>query len=140
MSPSPTSYDPRYLAGVVLFNRQDYFEAHEAWEDLWAESHGAGRKFYQGLIQAAVGLCHYCNGNFNGAIKLYHSSRDYLQGCPTPFLGLDIEEFGRQMESCYHDLLAGARTEIDPERLPEIRLEPAPEQWPDPAEVLPEAD
>ena len=56
MSETETTYDPRYLAGVLLFNRQDYFEAHEAWEDLWSESHGPARKFYQGLIQAAVGV------------------------------------------------------------------------------------
>jgi predicted metal-dependent hydrolase len=138
MSTSSANYDPRYLAGVVLFNRQDYFEAHEAWEDLWTEAHGQERKFYQGLIQAAVGLCHYCNGNLNGAVKLYHSSRGYLEGCPSPFLGLDIEAFGRQMEACFRDLLAGSQAEIDPELLPELVLEPAPESWPDPAEFVPE--
>ena len=37
-----TSYDPRYLAGIVLFNRGDYFEAHEVWEDLWMETAGPG--------------------------------------------------------------------------------------------------
>ena len=42
-------YDPRYLAGIVLFNRGDYFEAHEVWEELWADSHGTERKFHQGL-------------------------------------------------------------------------------------------
>ncbi len=137
-------YDPRYLAGVLLFNRQDYFEAHEAWEDLWSESHGPERRFYQGLIQAAVGLCHFVNGNRNGAIKLYHSARDYMEGCPSPTLGLDVADFWRQMEVCFRDLLAVSppdrSTEIDPERLPEIRLSPEPATWPDPAEFVPEED
>ena len=74
-------YDPRYLAGVLLFNAHDYFEAHEVWEDLWAASHGTERRFYQGLIQAAVGLCHFSNGNLGGAAKLYRSSRDYMEAC-----------------------------------------------------------
>jgi predicted metal-dependent hydrolase len=134
MSQDELAHDPRYLVGVLLFNRQDYFEAHEAWEDLWSESHGAARKFYQGLIQASVGLCHFCNGNRNGAVKLYHSSRDYLSGCPSPFQGLDLADFARQMETCFHDLLNGADAEIDPDRLPEIHLDPVPSQWPDPAE------
>jgi uncharacterized protein len=133
-------YDPRYLVGVLLFNRQDYFEAHEGWEDLWSESHGPARKFYQGLIQAAVGLCHFCNGNRNGAVKLYHSSLDYLAGCPSPFLGLDLEDFKRQMEACFRDILDGQDAEIDPERLPEMRLNPEPDRWPDPADTLHDED
>ena len=78
------SYDPRYLAGVRFFNDRDFFEAHEVWEDLWAESHGDERRFYQGLIQAAVGLFHFGNGNLAGAVKLYHSSRDYMRPCGAP--------------------------------------------------------
>ena len=33
-------YDPRYLVGIVHFNRGDYFEAHEVWEDLWTRRPG----------------------------------------------------------------------------------------------------
>jgi hypothetical protein len=134
------SYDPRYLAGVLLFNAGDYFEAHEVWEDLWADSHGAEHRFYQGLIQAAVGLCHFHNGNLVGAAKLYHSSRDYMTRCGSPFLGLDVEEFWRQMEACFQPLLGPAppdrTTRPAPDRLPIIRLEPKPESWPDPEEFL----
>src|SRR5581483_2202811 len=89
-SPPMADYDPRYLAGVLLFNAGDYFEAHEVWEDLWAESHGPARRFYQGLIQAAVGLCHFGNGNLGGAAKLYRSSRDYMDGLGERFFGLDV--------------------------------------------------
>ena len=46
-------YDPRYLAGVVLFNRGDFFEAHEAWEALWMDTAGEEKKFIQGLIPSA---------------------------------------------------------------------------------------
>src|SRR5262249_34694592 len=95
------AYDPRYLAGVLLFNAGDYFEAHEVWEDLWSEGHGDERRFYQGLIQAAVGLCHFGNGNLGGAVKLYHSARDYMARCPPVLLGLDIAEFWKRMEACF---------------------------------------
>src|SRR4051794_2522850 len=89
MEVSPDQYDPRYLAGIVLFNRGDFFEAHEAWEALWMETATPEKQFYQGLIQAAVGLCHFCNGNVRGAVKLYHSSKDYMVRYGSPFLGLD---------------------------------------------------
>src|SRR5262245_57419384 len=63
MAESETAYDPRYLAGVLFFNRRDFFEAHEVWEDLWQECTGPERKFVQALIQAAVALYHFGNGN-----------------------------------------------------------------------------
>ncbi len=137
-------YDPRYLAGVVLFNDQDWFEAHEVWEDLWAESHGEERRFYQGLIQAAVGLCHFHNGNLGGAAKLYRSSRDYMSGLGSPFLGLDVAEFWRCMEECFRPVLGPEppprSTRPDPALLPTIRLDPPPESWPDPDAYLPEEE
>src|ERR1700674_1570492 len=86
-------YDPRYLAGIVLFNRGDFFEAHEVWEDLWRDCAGPDRRFYQALIQAAVGLLHFCNGNARGAVKLYHSSRDYMGRYGSPHLGLNVTAF-----------------------------------------------
>jgi hypothetical protein len=135
-----STYDPRYLAGVLLFNAGDFFEAHEVWEDLWADSHGLERRFYQGLIQAAVGLCHYGNGNLNGAVKLYRTSRGYMEGCPSPFLGLDTADFWRQMEVCYRPLLGTEAPDRDvrpdPALLPQVRLEPPPESWPDPEDYL----
>ncbi len=136
------SYDTRYLAGIVLFNQQDLFEAHEAWEDLWSESHGTERRFYQGLIQAAVGLCHFSNGNLGGALKLYRTSREYMEVCGRSFLGLDLVLFWQQMEACFAPLLTGMPDRAlrpEPERLPVLILDPPPEEWPTP-DSLPEHD
>lgn len=134
------SYDPRYLAGIMLFNEQDFFSAHEVWEDPWADSHGAERRFYQGLIQAAVGLCHFENGNLNGAVKLYRSSGDYLNGCPSPFLGLDVNEFRRRMEDVHRPLLGNPPIDRtlrpNPDHFPKITLDPTPEVWPNPRDFL----
>jgi predicted metal-dependent hydrolase len=138
------TYDPRYLAGILFFNEQDYFEAHEVWEDLWSESHGDERRFYQGLIQAAVGLYHFSTGNLGGAIKLYRSSHDYMAPCGSWFLGLDVETFWQQMERCYRPLLATATPDRtlrpDPELLPIIALDPPPAAWPDPVDFIPDSD
>lgn len=129
--------NPRYLAGVLLFNEQEFFEAHEVWEDLWAESHGDTRRFYQGLIQAAVGLCHFANGNLRGALKLYRTSHGYMEGLPTPFQDLDLTRFWQEMDSCFAPLLVWKEGEQAPEltnaMLPIITLDPPPAAWPDPA-------
>jgi hypothetical protein len=137
-------YDPRYLAGVLLFNAQDYFEAHEVWEDLWSESHGEERRFYQGLIQAAVGLCHFGNGNLGGAAKLYRSARDYMERCPSPFLGLDTRAFWGQMEQCFRPLLGPEPPDRtlrpDLALVPVLTLDPPPHEWPDPDDYLPDEE
>lgn len=144
MTPSAAEYDPRYLAGIVLFNRGDFFEAHEVWEDLWMDTAGPDKQFFQGLIQVAVGLCHFCNGNVRGAVKLYHSSRDYLSRYTSPHYGLNLDEFGRQMQSCFAELLAleapDRRIEIEEELMPTIQLVPEPDYWPEPAEFLPDEE
>ena len=49
----PDTPDPRYLAGIDLFNRGEFFDAHDAWEELWTDCPSADRRFYQSLIQAA---------------------------------------------------------------------------------------
>src|SRR5438128_5421786 len=126
------AYDRRYLGGILFFNAQDFFEAHEVWESLWLDGAGAERKFVQGLIQAAVALYHFGNGNLRGATKLYRSSRDYMVVYPSPYLGLDIPAFWQRMERCFAEVLAGS----DPDRslrpdealLPTITLDPPPER------------
>src|SRR5438445_12011078 len=141
---TPRSYDPRYLAGIVLFNRSDFFEAHEVSEDLWTLAPAPERTFYQSLIQAAVGLCHFCNGNLRGAVKLYHSSRDYMSRFGPHHLGLDTTAFWRQMEACFAELLRQPepkeRIEPNEDLIPTITLEPPPASWPDPAGYIHEAD
>lgn len=136
-------YDPRYLAGIVLFNRGDFFEAHEVWESLWMETPDPDRRFYQGLIQAAVALCHFGNGNLRGAAKLYRSSRDYMNRFGSPFLGLDQHTFWKDMDLCFADVPRGAETgdrsvQLREEVIPEISLDPAPDAWPDPEPFLEE--
>lgn len=124
------AYDPRYLEGIAFFNACEYFESHEVWEDLWTEYRGEARKFYQGLIQAAVALYHFGNGNLRGARKLHGSVHGYLEPYGPKYLGLDLETFLREFDAC----LAGVTSapdgapvaELDPELLPEIRLDPPP--------------
>lgn len=135
-------YEPRYLAGIVLFNRGEFFEAHEVWESLWMETFGPEKKFYQALIQAAVGLCHFCNGNLRGAAKLYRSSREYMSRYEPVMFGLDQANFWADMQRCFAPVFAADENAkgITPDEalIPEIELNPPPESWPDPAPFLEE--
>lgn len=142
MDQQAVDYDPRYLAGILFFNEQDFFEAHEVWESIWLDCTGPERRFYQGLIQAAVGLFHFGNGNVRGAAKLYHSSRRYMEAYSSPYLGLDITAFWQRMERCFAELLAATDPDrslrLDQALIPQITLNPPPASWPDPTEFVDE--
>jgi predicted metal-dependent hydrolase len=122
------AYDPLYLKGIEHFNECDFFESHEVWEALWTDYRGPSRKFYQGLIQAAVALYHFGNGNIRGAKKLYNSSRDYLRPYGSKHMGLDLEAFLGQFGRCFAEVAATTEEfpviDLDPELIPEIHLEP----------------
>lgn len=137
-------YDPRYLAGILFFNRHDFFEAHEVWEDLWGDCNEHDRRFYQALIQAAVALYHYGNGNLRGATKLYGTSKGYMDRYPSSHLGLDCVDFWRRMAMCFAPMHAETdllRRDLRPDEalIPTITLDPPPETWPDPESFV-EAD
>ncbi|MGA0038967.1 MAG: DUF309 domain-containing protein [Pirellulales bacterium] len=127
--PDP-SYERLYLAGIATFNDCDYYESHELWEELWTDYRGPSRKFYQGLIQAAVALYHFGNGNIRGARKLHASARAYLEPYKPHHLGLDLEQFVAAFDRCLAEVAASQEDfpdiTLDPELLPEIHLDPPP--------------
>ena len=121
-------YDPLYLQGIAYFNACEFFEAHEVWEDLWKSYTGDLRLFYKGLIQAAVALHHFGNGNIRGARKVYRSSRGYLTAYRPGCMGLDLEEFLPKFDACFAEVDASQeeypKIDVDPELIPEIALNP----------------
>lgn len=129
-----TEYDLRYLAGILYFNRREFFDAHEVWEDLWHDCGPENRRFYQSLIQAAVALYHWGNGNERGARRLFQSGRNYMSVYPDRHLGLDRIRFWREMEIAVADVLQDSAPDpskrLDTSLCPTIELEPVPSAWP----------
>ena len=96
--------DPRYLAGIDLFNRGEFFDAHDVWEELWTDCPtAADRRFYQSLIQAAVALYHAGRGNRAGADRLFRSGRAYMAPYRPARHGLVVDDFWRQVEAALAD-------------------------------------
>ncbi|MHB8899331.1 MAG: DUF309 domain-containing protein [Thermoguttaceae bacterium] len=92
---------PLFLQGIEHFNRGEYFDSHEVWEELWIDETGEDRRFYQGLIQAAVALYHLENGNPVGSRKLVDSSAAYLQRYGPRHQGLNVDDFVRSVQRCF---------------------------------------
>lgn len=66
--------------GIHLFNKGEYWEAHEVWEREWfPDRKGPDSGFYKGLIQVAAGCLHYQRHNRRGALNKWRSGSDYLR-------------------------------------------------------------
>lgn len=100
-----TSYPEKYLEGLRLFNEEEFFDCHDVLEELWADTQGDERKFYQGLIQLSISLFHFGNENFGGAKKLYDSSRKYLEPYRPQYMGIDVDQLLEDHRGCFAELL-----------------------------------
>ena len=86
-------FPPEYLAGIELFNQREFWEAHEAWEDLWLEAETPLRAYYQALIQTAAAFHHLGNENWGGMASLLTAAAEKLQGYRPRTEGLDVDGF-----------------------------------------------
>ena len=122
-----SEYPEKYLEGIRLFNAEEFFDCHDVLEELWAETLGSEKKFYQGMIQASVALFHFGNENLGGARKLYESARQNLEPYAPFYLGLDLATFLADMQHCFRELLDAGNVypqgvELRDERVPKIGL------------------
>ena len=73
-----------FKKGLRYYKLKNFYDAHEAWEDLWSDYYLKDRLFIQGLIQLSVSFVHLKNNNMNGAKSL-------LNKCKQKFEGFDIQ-------------------------------------------------
>ena len=103
------------LKGIELFNRQEFFEAHEELEHAWNEEPGPARELYRGILQVAVAYLQVTRQNYNGALKMFLRMRQWLDPLPDKCRGVDVAQLRA-------DALA-ARAELErlgPERIAEF--------------------
>jgi predicted metal-dependent hydrolase len=116
-------YPRQYYEGIAHFNARRYYEAHEVWEEIWLRSLDETKVFYQMLIQAAVGLHHYENGNTRGARGMYRNVFEKAERLPTFYMSVDVTDFIRKFKEFFSDMIErnSERPEQDRPR-PTIRL------------------
>ncbi len=109
--------------GIELFNRQDFYEAHEAWEEAWVDDVSEDRLLLQGLIQVAAGFYKLQTGQPVGTMKLLGAALVKLR----PFVGRsrgvdlgallpEVERWLREAET----LVEQKRALYDPALLPRL--------------------
>lgn len=97
----------KFQRGVALFNAHKFFEAHEAWEELWLPETGSEKMFLQGLIQLAAAFHHYSRGNWCGAKSLLSAGTAKLARFAGDHDGLALTELRAQATQWARMLGAG---------------------------------
>jgi len=93
-----------YFRGYfLLFNRQDYYEAHDVLEHIWLQTDGPEAAFYKGLIQLAGAFVHLqkqfrrpwhpTDGRrLHPAWRLLKLAKKNLKGFTPDYLGLKVDQ------------------------------------------------
>ncbi|WP_238649375.1 DUF309 domain-containing protein [Paenibacillus piscarius] len=89
------AYEPLYVAYLIYFNRdRDYFECHEVLEELWLKRDRD--PLYKALLQVAVGLYHFRDGNVRGGRIMLKQSSEVLLRYPADTLGIDLRKLAQE--------------------------------------------
>jgi predicted metal-dependent hydrolase len=112
------------LQAIREFNGREWFECHETVEDLWVGEEGEVRDFYQGIIQIAVAMHHWRNGNFGGAVSLLKGGAGYLRHVSEACQWVDVAVLiagADRMRTALEELGRERMAELDPELIPLIK-------------------
>ncbi len=87
------SFDDNFFNALNLFNNQKWYEAHDAFEEIWNNLDGDERQIIQGILQVSVSQFHLSKGNLNGATILLGEGLGRIKNRINTNLGLDLESF-----------------------------------------------
>ena len=89
---------------IDLFNNQKWYEAHDAFEDIWNDLVGDERQIVQGILQVSVSQFHLNKGNLNGAMILLGEGLGRIRNKASEDLEIDLILFCNGLESLLNKL------------------------------------
>ncbi len=110
--------------GVAEFNGGRFFEAHDILEDLWRETRGPARAFFQGLIQIAVGFYHLNNGNIPGGQSQLSKGLENLGGYGDRYAGIELAILRHEVREWLEKAHSGRNLHATIAELPKFRFAP----------------
>ena len=98
------SFGNNFLYALNLFNNQKWYEAHDAFEDIWNTVDGDERQIIQGILQVSVSQFHLSKGNINGATILLGEGLGRIKNRTNINLGIDLITFCKCLEELLRKL------------------------------------
>ena len=80
-----------FKQGIEEFNQQQFYACHDTLEAIWVDASEADKRFYQGILQVAVGCYHLSNDNLRGAIILLGEAVRRLCDYQPDYEGVNVE-------------------------------------------------
>ena len=97
-------FEENFFNALILFNNQKWYEAHDAFEDIWNTLDGDERQIIQGILQVSVSQFHLSKGNLNGATILLGEGLGRIKNRTNINLGIDLESFCKCLEELLRKL------------------------------------
>ena len=91
---------------IDLFNNQKWYEAHDAFEDIWNDLVGDERQIVQGILQVSVSQFHLNKGNLNGAMILLGEGLGRIRNRFSEDLEIDLILLCSSLESLLNKMHA----------------------------------
>ena len=86
-----TEIPEEFWQGIDQFNSGEFYACHDTLEAIWIEAPVFEKKFYQGILQIAVGLYHLGNHNWRGAVILLGEGLYRLREYQPEYAGIDVD-------------------------------------------------
>jgi len=123
------AYPIEYIAGIDLYNAEEFHAAHDVWEERWMGEVGPDEKlFLQAMIQSAVAFHHLDIGRPGASRQMYQRAKEKFDRLgKRVFMSLDLDHYQDQLDTALSWLLSvpDPREHPIPEfTRPKIRLEP----------------
>ena len=80
-----------FKQAIEEFNQQQFYACHDTLEAIWVDAGEADKRFYQGILQVAVGCYHLSNDNLRGAIILLGEAVRRLCDYQPDYEGINVE-------------------------------------------------
>ena len=103
------SFEDNFFIALNLFNNEKWYEAHDAFEDIWNNLDGDKRQIIQGILQVSVSQIHLSKGNINGATILLGEGLGRIKNRTYIKLGIDLESLCKCLEVLLRKLQYGKK-------------------------------
>ncbi|MCY4061427.1 MAG: DUF309 domain-containing protein [Chloroflexi bacterium] len=115
------------MQGLRAFNRGEFYQQHDLFEEQWVQTEGPVRDLYRGILQVGVAYYQIEGGNYRGALKMLQRSVQWLSLLPDRCQGFDVERLRRDSNAVRAELqrLGPARLDdLDRRMLKKLQWKP----------------
>ncbi len=107
-----------FWLGIKQFNQRQFYHCHDTLEAIWIEAPELDKKFYQGILQIAVGCYHLSNLNQQGAMILLGEGIKRLSEYQPVYYDIDVTQLVTESYSLLTSL-----QKLSPNQLPTFTTE-----------------